>query len=177
MTNLAVISSFNNYTCLIVSTAHMILVTIVPLLQFSSVQFSHSVVSDSLWPRESHHTSLPVYHQLPEFIQTCVHRVADATQPSHPLSSPSPPALSLSQHQGLFKCVSSSHQLAKYWSFSFNISPSSDKIVWFMLFILIKFPFLRVVALFSEQCNSSQKFIMSKTNFITWKLFIKSYGI
>ena len=45
---------------------------------------------------------LPVHHQLPEFTQTHVHRVGDAIQPSHPLSSPSPPAFSLSQHQGLF---------------------------------------------------------------------------
>ena len=56
---------------------------------------------------------LPVHHQLPEFIQTHVHWVSDAIQPSHPLSSPSPPALNLSQHQGLFKWVSSSHQVAK----------------------------------------------------------------
>ena len=53
---------------------------------------------------------LPVHHQLPESTQTHVHRVGDAIQPSHPLSSPSPPALNLSQHQGLFKWVSSSHQ-------------------------------------------------------------------
>ena len=51
---------------------------------------------------------------------------SDAIQPSHPLSSPPPPAFSLSQHQGLFKWVSSSHQVAKYWSFSFSISPSSE---------------------------------------------------
>ena len=47
--------------------------------------------------------ALPVLHQLPEFAQTHVHRVGDAIQPSHPLSSPSPPTLSLSQHQGLFQ--------------------------------------------------------------------------
>ena len=52
---------------------------------------------------------LPVHHWLPEFTQTHVHRVSDAIQPSHPLSSPSPPDLSLSQHQGLFQWVSSSH--------------------------------------------------------------------
>ena len=52
---------------------------------------------------------LPVHHQLPEFTQTHVHRVGDAIQPSYPLSSPSPPALNLSQHQGLFRWVSSSH--------------------------------------------------------------------
>ena len=56
---------------------------------------------------------LPVHHQLPEFTQTLVHWVGDAIQPSHPLSSPSPPALNLAQHQGLFKWVSSSHQVAK----------------------------------------------------------------
>ena len=56
---------------------------------------------------------LPVHHQFPEFTQTHVHWVGDAIQPSHPLSSPSPPALNLSQHQGLFKWVSFLHQVAK----------------------------------------------------------------
>ena len=60
---------------------------------------------------------LPVHHQLPEFTQTQVHRVSDAIQPSHPLSSPSPSALNLSQHQGLFKWVSSLHQVAKVLEF------------------------------------------------------------
>ena len=69
---------------------------------------------------------LPDHHQLPEITQTHVHWVSDAIQPSHPLSSPSPPALNLSQHQGLFIWVSSSHWGPKYWSFSFNISPSNE---------------------------------------------------
>ena len=56
--------------------------------------------------------SLPVHHQLPELVQTYVHGVGDAIQPSHPLSSPSP-AFNLFQHQGLFKGVSSSHQVGK----------------------------------------------------------------
>ena len=56
---------------------------------------------------------LPVHHQLPEFTQTHVHWVGDAIQPSHPLSSPSLPPLNLYQHQGLFKWVSSSHQVAR----------------------------------------------------------------
>ena len=55
----------------------------------------------------------PVYHQLLELAQTHVHRVGGAIQPSHPLLSPSPPAFNLSQHQGLFQGVSSSHQVAK----------------------------------------------------------------
>ena len=60
---------------------------------------------------------LPVHHQLPESTQTCVHWVGDAIQPSHPLLSPSPPAINLFQHQDLFKWVSSSHQVAKVLEF------------------------------------------------------------
>ena len=64
--------------------------------------------------------SLPVHHQLPESTQTHIHWVSDAIQPSHPLLSPSPPALKFSQHQGLFKWVSSSHQVAKVLEFQFQ---------------------------------------------------------
>ena len=87
-------------------------------------QLSHSVVSDSLWPHESQHARPPIHHQLPESTQIHVHQVDDIIQPSHPLSFPSPPAFNLSQHQGLFQWVSSSHQVAK--AFSFNISPSNE---------------------------------------------------
>ena len=69
--------------------------------------------------------SLPVYHQLLEFTQIHVQRVGDAIQPSHLLSSPSS-APNPSQHQGLFRWVNSVHEVAKYWSFSFSISPSSE---------------------------------------------------
>ena len=94
--------------------------------EVSSVQFSCSVVSNSdpmnrsmptLWPYESQHASLPVHHQLPEFTQTHVHWVGDAIQPSHPLSSPSPPAPNPSQHQSLFQWVNSSHEVAKVLEF------------------------------------------------------------
>ena len=91
-----------------------------------SVQFNRSVVSDSLWPQESQHARLPVHYQLPEFSQTHVHRVSDAIQPSHPLSSPSPPALNLSQHQGLSNESTLRMTWPKYWSFSFSISPSNE---------------------------------------------------
>ena len=67
------------------------------------VQFSRSVMCDSLQPHESQHARPPVHHQIPEFTQTHVHRVSDAIQPSHPLSSPSPPAPNPSQHQSLFQ--------------------------------------------------------------------------
>ena len=69
---------------------------------------------------------LPVHHQLPESTQTHVHQVNDAIQPSHPLSSPSPPALNLSQHQGFFQWVSSWHQVTKVLEFRLNISPSNE---------------------------------------------------
>ena len=69
---------------------------------------------------------LPVHHQFPGFIQTHVHWVSDAIQPSHPLSSPSSPALNLSQHQGLLQWVSSLHQVAKVLELRFSISPSNE---------------------------------------------------
>ena len=64
-------------------------------------------------PMDCSTPGLPVHHQLPDLGQTHVHRVSDAIQPSHPLSSPSPPTFNLSQHQGLFQRVSSSIQVAK----------------------------------------------------------------
>ena len=72
-------------------------------LCFSSVQFSCLVMSNSLRPHESQHARPPVHHQLLEFTQTHVHRVGDAIQPSHPLSSPFPPAPNPSQRQSLYK--------------------------------------------------------------------------
>ena len=69
---------------------------------------------------------LPVHPQLPKVTQTCVHHVGDAIQPSHPLSSPSPPTFYLSQHQGLFQWVSLRIRWSKCWSFSFSISPSNE---------------------------------------------------
>ena len=85
--------------------------------QFSSVQVSRSVVSDSLWPHRPQHIRPPYHHQLLEFTQTHVHWGGDAIQASHPLPSPSCPAFTLSQHQGLFKWVNSLHQVAKLLEF------------------------------------------------------------
>ena len=85
----------------------------------TSVQFSSVTQSClTLWNPMNHSTpGLPVHHQLLEFNQTRVHWVGDAIQPSHPLSSPSPPAPNLSQHQGLLQWVSSSHEVAKVLEF------------------------------------------------------------
>ena len=79
------------------------------LYQFSSVQSCPTLCD----PMDCSRPGLPVHHQFLEFTQTHVHWVGDATQPSQPLSSPSPPAFNLSQHQGLFQWVSSLHRAAK----------------------------------------------------------------
>ena len=91
--------------------------TVLHIHQFSSL--SHVQLCD---PMDCSTPDFPVHHQLPNLAQTHVHQVSDAIEPSHPLLSPSPPAFNLSQHQGLFKRVSPSPQVAKYWSFSFSTS-------------------------------------------------------
>ena len=81
---------------------------------FSSVAQSCPTLCD---PMNCSMPGLPVHHQLPEFTQTHVHQVSDTIQPSHPLSSPSPPALNPSQHQSLFQWVNSLHEVAKVLEF------------------------------------------------------------
>ena len=87
--------------------------------QFSSVQFISVAQScPSLWdPMNCSTPGLPAHHQLLEFTQTHVHRVGDAIQPSHSLSSPSPPAPNPSQHQSLFQWVNSLHEVAEVLEF------------------------------------------------------------
>ena len=98
----------------------------------SSVQFGHSVMSDSLQPYGLQLARLPAHHQLPELNQTHVHWVSDAIQPSHPLSSPSPPAfiLLLPSIFPSIRVFSSESVLRiswpEYWSFSFGINPSDE---------------------------------------------------
>ena len=91
--------------------------------EFSSVAQSCSTLCDTMYYSTP---GFPVHHQLPELAQTHVYQVSDAIQPSHPLSSPSPPAFNLSQHQGLFQWVSSLNQVARVLDFNFSISPSSE---------------------------------------------------
>jgi len=89
---------------------HTVKPSVVLSVQFSSVAQSCPTLCDPM----NHSTpGFPVHHHLPEPTQTHVHWVSDTIQPSHSLSSPSPPAFNLSQHQGLFQWVSSSHQVAK----------------------------------------------------------------
>ena len=97
-------------------------------VQFSSVAQSCPTLCD---PMNCSMPGLPVHHHLPEFTQTHVHQVSDAIQPSHPLSSPSPPAPNPSQHQSLFQWVNSSHEMAKVLEFqlqhhSFQRNPRAD---------------------------------------------------
>ena len=103
------------------------------LVQFSSVHFSSVAQSCPTLCNPMKHSTLglPVHHQLPEFTQTLVHRVSDTIQPSHPLSSLSPPAPNLSQHQNLFQWVNSLHEVAKVLEFqlqhhSFLRTPRAD---------------------------------------------------
>ena len=99
-----------------------------PSVEFSSVTQSCPTLCDPM----NHSTpGLPVHHQLLEFTQTNVHRVSDAIQPSHPLSSSSPPAPNPSHHQSLFQWVKSSHEVAKVlefqlWHHSFQRTSRTD---------------------------------------------------
>ena len=91
---------------------------------FSSVQ---SLSRVCLWePMNPSTPGLPVHHQLPELTQTHVYRVDDAIEPSHPLSSPSPPAPNPSQHQGIFQWVNSSHEVAKVLEFQLYMIPFKE---------------------------------------------------
>ena len=93
--------------------------TYLSILEFSQFSPVQSLSCVQLFATHECTPDLPVHHQLPEFTQTHAHRVSDAIQPSHPLSSPSPPAPNPSQHQGLFQWVNVTWP--KYWSFSFSI--------------------------------------------------------
>ena len=97
-------------------------------IQFSSVAQSCPTLCD---PMNCSTPGLPVHHKLPGFTQTHVYRVGDAIQPSHPLSSPSPPAPNPSQRQGLFQWINSSHEVAKVLELqlqhqSFQWTPRTD---------------------------------------------------
>jgi len=97
-------------------------------IYWDSVQFSSFTQSCLTLCDPMNHSApgLPVHHQFPEFTQIHVHWVGDAIQSSHPLSSPSPPGLNLSQHQGLYKWVSSTHQVAKVLEFQLHIRRSNE---------------------------------------------------
>ena len=144
-------------------------------VQFSSVTQSCPTLCD---PMDCSTPGFPVYHQLPELTQTHVHRVGDAIQPSYLLSSPSPPAFNLSQHQDLFQWVSSSHQLQ-----SIGASASASVLLmniqdWFPLGLtgLIPFQSKGLARVFSNttvqkhQFFSVQPSLWSSSHIHTWLL-------
>ena len=152
-----------------------------PKAIYLSVQFSSVAQScPTLWdPMDCSTPGFPGHHQLPKLAQTHVHRVSDAIQSSHPLSSPSPPAFNLSQHQGLFQWISSSHRRPKYQSFSFSISPSNEYSVlisFWNQFGLISFLSKGLSRIFSNttvqkhQLFGTQLSLWSNSHIHTWPL-------
>ena len=119
LTNLYIFISFSCLTAFSRTSSIMLIRSIEreDILQFSSVQFSRSVLFDSLRPHELQHPRPPCPSPIPELNQTHVHQVSDAIQPSHPLSSLSPPAPNPSKHLNLFQGVNSSHEVAKVLEF------------------------------------------------------------
>ena len=121
-------------------------------------------------------SGFPVLHYLQEFAQTHVHWDSDAIQLSHPLSSPSPPTLNLSQHQGLFQWVGSRIRWPKYWSFSISISPSNEyselisfRIDWFdLLAVQGTLKIFSSITVQKHQFCSIQLSLWSKSHIYTW---------
>ena len=137
-------------------------------VQFSSVAQSCPTLCN---PMNCSMAGLPVHHQLLELTQTHIHQVGDAIQPSHPLSPPSPPALNLSQHQGLSNESVLHIRWPKYWSFSFSISISpsngysvliSFRIYWFDLLAVQE----SLKSLFKWQ--SSKASVIQYSAFFSW---------
>ena len=121
--------------------------------QFSSVV---QLCLTIYYPMDCSTPGLPVHHQLPELAQTHVRWVRDAIKRSYPLSSPSPPAFNLSQHQGIFKWI----RWPKYWSFSFSTSPFNDIQDWFALGLtgLISLQFKGLLRIFSNTTVQKHQF-------------------
>ena len=133
------------------------------LIQFSSVAQSCLTRCD---PMNCNMPGLPVHHQLPESTQTHVHCVGDAIQPSHPLLSPPPPALNLSQHHGLFKWVRSLHQVAKVLEFQLQ----HQSFQWTLRTDLLKMDWLDLLAVQGTlksllQHHSSKASILQHSDF------------
>ena len=129
-------------------------------VQFSSVAQSCPTLCD---PMDCSTPELPV-HQLPEPSQTNVHWVGDAIQPSHPLSSPSPPAFNLSQHQCLFQWISSSHQVAKVLELQLQLQHQSFQWIFRTDF------FLGLTGLISLQSKGLQEKSRVFSNITVWKI-------
>ena len=144
---------------------------IVGISQFSAVTQSCPTLCD---PRDCSLPSFPVNHQLPELAQTHVHWVNDATQLSHPLSSPSPPAFHFSQHQSLFKWVRYLHQVAKVLELQIQHHPCNEhselisfRTDWFDL-LAVQETLNTIVQ--KHQFFSAQRSLWSISHICTWLL-------
>ena len=127
--------SLSHYLCLYLWKS----LELIDAVQFSSVSQSCPTLCN---PINRSTPGLPVHHQLPEFTQIHIHWVNDAIQPSHPLSSPSPPAPNPSQHHTVFSSESTlCMRWPKYWSFSFSIIPSKE--IPGLIFIIFKNIYIR----------------------------------
>ena len=136
-------------------------------MRFSSVQsLSHNLTL--CYPMDCSTPGLPVRHHLPKFTQTHVHWVSDAIQPSHPLSSPSSPPFNRSQHQGLFKWVSSSHQVAKVLEFQLYIIPSNEHpgLISFMMDCLDLLAVQGTLKSLLQYCSSKASILLHSAFFI-----------
>ena len=127
-------------------------------------------------PMDCSTPGFPVCHHLPELAQIHVLQVSDAIQPSHPLSSPSPPAFNLSQHQGFFQWVSSSHLWPKCWSFRCSISSSNE----YSGLISFRMDWLDLLAVQRTlksllQHHSSKSSILWRSAFFTSQLIIRTW--
>ena len=133
-----------------------------------TVQFSRSFVSDPLQPHGLKHARPPCPSPTPRFTQTHVHQVGDAIQPSHPLLSPSPPTCNFSQHQGLFKWVSSLHQVAKVY----EIQLQHQSCQWTLRTDLFRIDWLYLFSV-QETRNSLLQHHSSKASILqSWAFFI-----
>ena len=123
---------------------------------------------NSLWPLDCSTPGLPVHHQLLELTQTHVHWVHDVIQPSHPLSSPFLLAFSLSQHQGLFLWVSSSHQVAKVLEFQLQ----NQSFQWILGLISFRMDWLDLLAVQGTIKSLLQHHSSKASNLLCWVFFI-----
>ena len=139
-------------------------------VQFSSVAQLYPTLCN---PMDCSMPGLPVHYQLPEFTQTHVHWIGDAIQPSHPLSSPSPPTFNLSQHQGLFRWVSSSHLVAKVLEFQLQhqlqLCPLTNLNFMFYCFISFTYLFLAMLGL---HCCTGPHFVQCMVFSSRWLLVL-----
>ena len=149
---------------------HLFLLTTPLVLIVVFQMLSHVWLCD---PVDCNMPGFPVLHHLPEVAQTHVHWVSNAIQPSLPLSSPSPPAFNLSQHQGFFQWVGSLHQVAKYWNFSISPSNEYSGLISFRIDCWISLQSKRLSRVFSnttvQKLNSSMLSLLSHPYMTTGK--------